>query len=749
MLELIFQGFAEWIYGLVLECWQYFSTTLLDILNLDFTYMKTHIPVINDMMQVLLAVGWALLIGNLVFQAIKSMVSGLGFEGEDPKLLFARTFIFAFLLMASPQICEIGLNMTSNIMDALQIPDAINVELVDDSVFGALNASWLLVIICGFIVMFKVLGLLVEIAERYVILTVLTMTAPLAFAMGGSRSTSEIFTGWCRMYGSMCVLMALNVVFFKMLLSVLSTIPSGLDTFLWMVMIFAIVKVAKKADAIVTRIGLNPAITGDNLGIRLPGALTYMVMRSVTASVGKAAGKFAGGAGWGRAPGAPPGGSGGGPRGGSPFGGRNGAGTGAAGFTQQSTAHQNPQQQIGTAQTAQSTQQIAAGEQSAGTAAGTAGQIRDGGTGQQSRKSAVPPGARRSPSHVKSAETPASGANPAGSRPGASAHHSAVLATAQQEYTSHTRDVSSGLAASQPGAAGTASVPGAPTRPGAVRPGMAEMHPHIAGGERSGTPQPGTAGMGAGATTRFTQAAQSVQGGAVSGHVQAAVQNSTSVSQQHRTSGAEQTGQGTAFSGYTAPKVPGGPSVPGPRSEAGSSRYTRRERPTVQGASIQATPAAAQAPPAAARGAQPGTEGTGATQFSERPARESRHSRNGAAAASAPSASGMSSGPAGQESRPAPGIAMPVVGGSVPKSSSGVAGTAAAGHRALEARHSASRQTARAVSTPSAEEGHGGKQGLSAASGIPKGRMTGGTSSSVPKPETRPPRKKRGSEHGK
>ena len=261
MLELIFQGFIEWAYGLILESWQYFSTSLLDIMSLDFAYLKTHVPVIPEIMQVLLAVGWALLIGNLAFQAIKSMASGLGFEGEDPKLLFARTFIFAFLLMASPQICEIILEITSRVVAALNIPDAVNVTLVDESIFGPLTASWLLVIICGLIIMFKVLRLLLEIAERYVILAVLTITAPLAFAMGGSRSTSEIFSGWCRMYGSMCILMGINVVFFKLLLSVLSTVPSGLDVLPWMVLIMAIVKVARKAYAIVTRIGLNPAIT--------------------------------------------------------------------------------------------------------------------------------------------------------------------------------------------------------------------------------------------------------------------------------------------------------------------------------------------------------------------------------------------------------------------------------------------------------------------------------------------------------
>ena len=336
MLELIFQGFAEWAYELVLECWEYFSTALLDIMSMDYAYMKSHVPVMDDIIQVLMAVGWALLIGNLVFQALKSMLSGLGFEGEDPKLLFTRSFVFSFLLLASPQICETGLSITARIIDLLQVPAAVHVTLVDKSVFGTLTASWLLAILFGIIIIFKTLRLLLEIAERYVILAVLTMTAPLAFAMGGSKSTADIFSGWCRMYGSMCLLMVTNVIFFKMLLSVLSTVPSGLDVFLWIVLILTLVKVARKADAIITRIGLNPAITGDSLGRPLPGALTYMVVRSAASHITKSVGKSAGGRGSGFSSGASP--SGRGPRTGGPFGGGRFAGYTASGFYPQQGA---------------------------------------------------------------------------------------------------------------------------------------------------------------------------------------------------------------------------------------------------------------------------------------------------------------------------------------------------------------------------------------------------------------------------
>ena len=418
----------EWVYGLALECWQYFSSSLLSIMSMDFVYLKTHIPIIGNIMQTLMAVGWALLIGNLIFQALKSMASGLGFEGEDPKLLFTRTFVFSFLLMASPQICDIGLNMTSDIIELLQIPDEINVQLVDESVFGTLTAAWLLVIIFSIIIMFKVLKLLLEIAERYVILSMLTITAPLAFSMGGSKNTSEIFTGWCRMFGSMCLLMVTNVVFFKMLLSVLSTVPSGLDVFPWMVLILTIVKVAQKADAIITRIGLNPAITSDSLGRVVPGALSYIVMRTAASRITGAVGKSAGSSGGrGNSAGASSRGSGG-SRPSGPVGGH--GGTGASGHNQynashqstsqqnnshQSTSRQNNSQQNSSQQTAQtqdttyqnsSTQsgnyQTTAQEHTAGSS-----HQGDSRTGQhssneyKSRKSSVPHGTRRSPSRVK------------------------------------------------------------------------------------------------------------------------------------------------------------------------------------------------------------------------------------------------------------------------------------------------------------------------------------------------------------
>ena len=455
MLELLFQGFIEWIYGLILECWEYFASVLFDLMSLDFAYLREHMPVIDTIRQIMLGVGWALLIGNLVFQATRGMAAGLGFDAEDPKLLFTRTFAFSFLLVASPQICELGLNMTSTVIELLQMPDAVDITFADEASFAGMSGAWLLVVICGIVVMFQTFKLIMEMAERYFILAVLTITSPLAFGMGGSRNTSDIFTGWCRMFGSMCLLMATNVMFVKMLLSVLSYYPSGLDVLPWMVLVITIVKVAKKADSILARIGLNPAMTGDPLGRGFPGAMTMMVVRSMVSNAAHTIGRNGhqprSGSGNSK-PNAPTG-----PRtGGAGSTSNVNAPSHANGYHHSTSAQQNSanpafnQESISAQTVAAQTDTV---QSAAEKMAGAFSQAAPAGTGKQpnsTRKTAVPPGTRRAPGHVaapKNNTVPSAGKTASG----APYHHAdtlqpvmggAVAQNTQQEQTVHSQSES-------------------------------------------------------------------------------------------------------------------------------------------------------------------------------------------------------------------------------------------------------------------------------------------------------------------
>lgn len=269
---------------------EYLLDQLMELFNVDLSYFAERVPVIDDIVNIFVAVGWALLIGNLAYQAMRSMASGVGIEAEEPGRLFLRSAMFSFLLLVSRQICAIGFGLSATVMEMLQAPDAITFDPFGEETFDTLpNAGWLIVIVVNIVIQWQLVRLFFEVAERYVILCVLTYCAPLAFAMGGSKSTGDIFRGWLRMFASMCVLMVFNLVFVKLVLSALSTDPNGAAIIPWAMLVVGIVRMAKKMDGVILRIGLNPALTGDPLGARFPSALTAMALRSIASVVTRTA----------------------------------------------------------------------------------------------------------------------------------------------------------------------------------------------------------------------------------------------------------------------------------------------------------------------------------------------------------------------------------------------------------------------------------------------------------------------------
>ena len=203
----------------------------------------------------------------------------------------------------------------------------------------------------------------------------------------------------------MCLLMATNVMFVKMLLSVLSYYPSGLDVLPWMVLVVTIVKVAKKADSILARIGLNPAMTGDPLGRGFPGAMTMMVVRSLVSNaahtIGRNGNQPRSGSGNSK-PNAPTG-----PRSGGAGSASNvNAPSHANGYHHSTSAQQNSanpafnQESISAQTVAAQTDTV---QSAAEKMAGAFPQAAPAGTEKQpnsTRKTAVPPGTRRAPGHV-------------------------------------------------------------------------------------------------------------------------------------------------------------------------------------------------------------------------------------------------------------------------------------------------------------------------------------------------------------
>lgn len=287
MLNGILKGLFQWLYGMFLDLISYAANALLSIMNTDLTYFETNVPIFKSMFPIMISIGWGLLLGNCAFQALKAMASGLGFEGESPAVLLIRTGIFGFLLCFSRPICDIGLGLGKSIMTMIGMPGKITLKFPTDNSFTGLDSSWILVIILGIILGFQIIKLFFEIAERYAILAVLTLCTPLGIAMGGSKATKDIWIGFMRTFASMILMMIMNLVCLKLILSALSVMPSGAMILPWCLLIVGIARVARKIDNLISKVGLNPAITGDPLGRGGPMMAATMAARTIISSAAK------------------------------------------------------------------------------------------------------------------------------------------------------------------------------------------------------------------------------------------------------------------------------------------------------------------------------------------------------------------------------------------------------------------------------------------------------------------------------
>ena len=223
----------------------------------------------------------------------------------------------------------------------------------------------------------------------------------------------------------------------------------------WMVLVVTIVKVAKKADSILARIGLNPAMTGDPLGRGFPGAMTMMVVRSMVSNaahtIGRNGNQPRSGSGNSK-PNAPTG-----PRSGGAGSTSNvNAPSHANGYHHSTSAQQNSANPAST-QESISAQTVAAQTDTVQSAAekmaGAFPQAAPAGTGKQpnsTRKTAVPPGTRRAPGHMAAPKNHAA-PTAAKTSPGAPYHRAdtsqpvmdgAVTQNTQQEQAVHSQSES-------------------------------------------------------------------------------------------------------------------------------------------------------------------------------------------------------------------------------------------------------------------------------------------------------------------
>ena len=213
----ILDGIVEWLAEQVMHCLDLISNSVLGALGCDMSIFLRYFPAAETMYSIFVALAIGLILLNWAWQLFRNFGLGVGIEAEDPVKLSLRSLLFIPLVWYADDIVDLVLKIGGTpyawIMDAelppLSFADFNSVMLVIIGVC-ANGAVALITLIVVLVLAWNYLKLLLEAAERYVLLGVLVFTAPLAFSMGASQSTSNVFKSWCRMFGGQVFLLIMN-----------------------------------------------------------------------------------------------------------------------------------------------------------------------------------------------------------------------------------------------------------------------------------------------------------------------------------------------------------------------------------------------------------------------------------------------------------------------------------------------------------------------------------------------------------
>lgn len=226
----ILDGIVEWLAEQVMNILDLITSSVLGALGCDMTTFLRYFPAAETMYSIFVALSIGIILLNWVWQLFKNFGLAAGVEAEDPIRLSFRSVLFILLAYFSDEIVNIVLKiggtpyhwiMTSN-LPALNFADFNSVVLVIIGVC-ANGAVAIITLILVLILAWNYLKLLFEAAERYILLGVLVYTAPVAFSMGASQTTSGIFRSWCRMLGGQVFLLLMNAWCLRLFTSMVGT----------------------------------------------------------------------------------------------------------------------------------------------------------------------------------------------------------------------------------------------------------------------------------------------------------------------------------------------------------------------------------------------------------------------------------------------------------------------------------------------------------------------------------------------
>lgn len=272
-----------WLYKVIGEVLNVIIKLFLNSLELSLGQFVQIFPVVVTFYKMFRVLGIGLIILISCYQLFKFFAGPLSESKDTPGRILMRSGIAAFLVFfggyfinwivdiakvpydAFIKVDPVGgalfgtYDLTAGINDILTVMGS---ELTAFSVPAQLAFSFLLAIVIGW----NLLKLIIEVAERFLMVGVLAYVAPLTFATLASQATSMIFGRYLQMFAGQCILMTLSVWSLKVVLSGLGSIASaGVAWPVAMILILAFCRIAQRLDSYMQQLGIGVGTTGGSL----------------------------------------------------------------------------------------------------------------------------------------------------------------------------------------------------------------------------------------------------------------------------------------------------------------------------------------------------------------------------------------------------------------------------------------------------------------------------------------------------
>lgn len=278
-----------------------FVSVLPTIMSMNLSRYLVAFPILANAYTVLKGFAYGLLAIIAGTALAKFWVGGVSGEraSDTPMGVLLRSAMAAAMISMGGYLLQLIVHLGSTAYDAMA---AINVEghgfeyakffgvlaksmfnMIPGNVGGQVSnvkngsedlALSVLSLIVLLLLFRNMISLLIEVAERYLMVGILVFTSPIVYPTMASRDTSQIMRRWLSMFIGCVFQMSISVLFLKLVLSgMMNMTGAGTNMFdsdgygpvVQLILVLAMCKIAQRTDTYLQQLGIGVPTTGGNL----------------------------------------------------------------------------------------------------------------------------------------------------------------------------------------------------------------------------------------------------------------------------------------------------------------------------------------------------------------------------------------------------------------------------------------------------------------------------------------------------